>query len=79
MFVCVLSLPFSRMIEKRITVSHLTVERTAEILWGIKTIPVRSPMNIVYRSGSDEAVRILNEMRIKPPDRVLVGALPKSG
>jgi hypothetical protein len=78
-FVCVLSLLLSRLIEKRLTVSHLTVERTAEILWGIKAIPVKSPMRIVYGSQSDEAVRILNEMGIKPPDRILVGALPESG
>ena len=78
-FVCVLSLLLSRIIEKRLMVSHLTVERTAEILWGIKAIPVKSPMRIVYGSKSDEAVRILNEMGIKPPDRILVGALPESG
>ena len=76
-FVCVLSLLLSRIIEKRLTVSRLTVERTAEILWGIKAIPVKSPMRIVYRSESDEAVKILNEMGIKPPDRILVGALPE--
>ena len=40
-FVCVLSLLLSRIIEKRLTVSRLTVERTAEILWGIKAIPVK--------------------------------------
>ena len=39
---------------------------------------VKSPMRIVYGSKSDEAVRILNEMGIKPPDRILVGALPES-
>ena len=38
---------------------------------------VKSPMRIVYRSESDEAVKILNEMGIKPPDRILVGALPE--
>ena len=74
-----LSLLLSRIIEKRLTVSHLTVERAAEILWGIKAIPVKSPMRVVYGSESDEAARILNEMGIKPPDRILVGALPESG
>ena len=78
-FVCVLSLLLSRIIEKRLTASSLTVERAAEILWGIKAIPVKSPMRIVYGSESDEAARILNEMGIKPPDRILVGALPESG
>ena len=38
-----------------------------------------SGTRIVYRSESDEAVGILNEMRVKPPDRILVGALPESG
>ncbi len=68
----------SRLMEKKLTESHLTVERTAEILCEIKAIPVKSPLNIVYRSESVEAERILNEMEIKQPDRILVGALPKS-
>ena len=58
--------------------SRLTVERTAEILWGIKAIPIKAPMNLIYRSESEEAARILNEMGIKPPDRILVGALPET-
>ena len=70
-FVCVLSLLLSRIIDKRLTVSRLTVERTAEILWGIKAIPIKAPMNLIYRSESEEAARILNEMGIKPPDRYL--------
>jgi hypothetical protein len=64
--------------DQRSDLSHLTVERTAEILCEIKAIPVKSPLNIVYRSESVEAERILNEMGIKQPDRILVGALPKS-
>ena len=75
-FVCVLSLLISRIIEKRLIESRLTIERTAEILGKIKAIPIKSPIGIVYRSESDEAVRILNELKIKPPDRILVGALP---
>lgn len=54
------------------------MERGAEILWGIKAIPVKSPMRIVYGSESDGTVRILNKMGIKPPDQILVGALPES-
>ena len=77
-FVCVLSLLLSRVIEKRLTESRLTIERTAEILCELKAIPVKSPMNMVYRSESDEAAGILNELGIKPPERILVGALPKS-
>lgn len=79
MFVCVLSLLLSRVIEKKLTKSRQTIERAAEILCEIKAIPVKSPMNVVYRSESEEAVKILNEMGIKPPDRILVGALPESG
>ena len=55
-----------------------TVERTAGILWGIKDIPVKSPMSTVYGSQSDEAVRIFKEMGIKPPNRILVVAPPES-
>ena len=77
-FVRVLSLLLSRVIEKRLTESRLTIERTAEILCEIKVIPVKSPKNIVYQSESDEAAGILNELRIKLPERILVGALPKS-
>ena len=47
--------------------------------WSLKAIPVKSPMNIVYRSESEEAVKILDKIGIKPPNRILVGALPKIG
>ncbi|MHB8358499.1 MAG: hypothetical protein ACYDCP_03225 [Thermoplasmataceae archaeon] len=43
-----------------------------------KLLPIKSPLNIVYRSESVEAERTLNEMRIKQSYRILVGALPKS-
>ncbi|MGC8497488.1 MAG: hypothetical protein ACP5NL_05785, partial [Thermoplasmata archaeon] len=75
-FVCVLSLLLSRIIEKRLINSKLTIKRTAEILDEIKAIPVKSPTDIVYRSDSDEALKILSELKIKVPDRILVGALP---
>ncbi len=71
---CVLSLLVSRIMEK---LSQATVERTAEILENIRAIPVKSPMNMVYCSGSEEASSLLNRMKINPPDRILVGALPK--
>ena len=32
----------------------------------------------MYGSKSDEAVKLLNEMGITPPDLILVGALPNS-
>ena len=59
------------------TTSHLTIERISETLQQIKAIPVKSPINIVYRSGSEEADRILNKLELDQPDRILVGALPK--
>ena len=34
-------------------------------------------MSIVYRSRSEEAERILNELGVDQPDRILVGAIPK--
>jgi hypothetical protein len=46
---------------------------------GIRAIPVKSPMRIVYGSESDEAGRIINEIWIKLPDRILIWALPESG
>ena len=78
-FVCVLSLLLSRIIERRLSVPRLTVQRAEEILWGIKAIPVKLPMRLAYGSESNEAVRILNEMEIKPQGRILAGALPESG
>ena len=70
-FVCISSLLLSRIFEKRLKVSHLTVERGAEIFSGIKSIPVKSPMRIVYGSESDGVVMILDETGIKPPERIL--------
>ncbi|MHB1902236.1 MAG: hypothetical protein ACYCSO_09265 [Cuniculiplasma sp.] len=64
--------------EKKLTESHPTVERTAEIPSRIKAILVKSPLNIIYNSESVEAERILNEMGIKQADTIRVGALPKS-
>ena len=63
-FVCILSLLLSRIIEKMLTVSRLSVERSAGIFWEIKAIPMKTPMNMIYRSESEEAARILNEMGI---------------
>ncbi|MEM0134006.1 MAG: hypothetical protein QXU18_02090 [Thermoplasmatales archaeon] len=73
-----LSLLVSRIIEKKFSTSGLIVERTAEILWSIKVILVKSPLNIMYNSGSKEAKGILCEMGLKPPDRILVSALPET-
>ena len=53
------------------------MKHSAETLQQIKAIPVKSPMSMVYRSGSVEADKILKELGLEQPDRILVGALPK--
>ena len=74
-FVCVLSLLISRLLEK--SSPGMSIESIADILSGIKAIPVKSPMKIVYCSGSMETISLLNRMGIKQPDHILIGALPK--
>ena len=73
--VCVLSLLISRLIEK--SSPGMSIESIAEILSGIKAIPVKSPLRIVYCNGSAETISLLNRMGIKQPDHILIGALPK--
>ncbi|MHB8361676.1 MAG: hypothetical protein ACYDAO_01545 [Thermoplasmataceae archaeon] len=34
-------------------------------------------MSLTFRSEGDNAIRVLNEMGIEPPDRLLNDALPK--
>ena len=46
------------------------------MLTGIRAMPVRSPMNVVYCSGSAETADLLNKLKIKPPDQIPIGALP---
>ena len=74
-FVCVLSLLITRIVEKALP--GTSIERAAEILSRIKAIPVRSPMNMVYCSGTAETTELLDKLKIKHPDRILTGALPK--
>lgn len=47
------------------------------MLSGIKAIPVKSSKIIVYGSESEEGIKMLNELKIGSPDRLLVGGLPK--
>ena len=78
-FVCVLSLLLSRLMEKRL-VSGLTAESACRTLSEMKAVPVTLPgMSLTFRSEGDNATRVLKEMGIEPPDRLLDGALPKSG
>ncbi len=78
-FVCVLSLLLSRLMEKQL-VSGMTTESACRTLSEIKAIPVELPgMSLTFRSEGQNAIRVLKEMGIEPPDRLLDGALPKSG
>jgi transposase len=76
-FVAVLSLLVSRLIEK--SLQDMTVERAAAILSGIKAIRVKSPMRMTYCSGSTETSMLLDRMGIERPKRILTGALPAKG
>ena len=75
MFVCALSLLIARLIEK--SSPGMSIESIADILSGIKAIPVKSPVKIVHCSGFAEIISLLNRMEIKQPDHILTGALPK--
>ena len=75
-FVCVLSLLISRIIEKELIESRLTIEWTGEMMDEIEAIHIKSPSGIAYRSECDEAVKILKELKMKNPDRILIGPLP---
>lgn len=73
-FVCILSLLVSGLIEK---LSRTTIRNTAEILEDIRAVPVKSPMSMVYCSSSKKAEDLLAMMNIPPPNHILIGALPK--
>ncbi len=76
-FVCVLSLLLSRLMEKRL-VSGMTAESACRSLSEMKGVPVMLPgMSLTFRSEGANAIRVLNEMGIEPPDRLLNGALPE--
>ncbi len=44
--------------------THLTIETISEILHQINAIPMKSQISTVYRSGTEEADKILNEQEI---------------
>ena len=73
-FVCVLSLLLSRLMEKQL-VSGMTTESACRTLSEIKAIPVELPgMSLTFRSEGQNAIRVLKEMGIEPPDRLLDGS-----
>ncbi|MHB8361639.1 MAG: hypothetical protein ACYDAO_07265 [Thermoplasmataceae archaeon] len=56
----------------------MTVESACRALSEMKAVPVALPgVSLTFRSEGDNAIRVLNEMGIEPPDRLRNGALPK--
>ncbi len=74
-FVCVLSLLLSRLIEKK---TKITISEAGRILSYLKVTPVRLESGIVMiRSESEQALDLLNQMNIPYPERILDGARTK--
>ncbi len=72
-FVCVLSLLLSKIIEKR---TNATVSHVADILSELKAIPVRFPGGkLILRSESENADRMLSLLSIPVPKKVLGNTL----
>ena len=77
-YLCALRPLISGIINGR-TKSHLLIDRRVEILEQINAIPMISQISIVYRSESDEAMGIFNELKFKVLDQILTSALLKHG
>ena len=74
-FVCVLSLLISRLIEKK---TKITISEATRILSYLKVTPVQLGSGVVMiRSESEPATNLLNQMNIPYPDRILDGARTK--
>ena len=74
-FVCVLSLLLSRLIEKK---TKITISEAGRILSYLKVTPVRlGPGIVMIRSESEQALDLLNQMNIPYPERILDGARTK--
>ncbi len=71
-FVCVLSLLLSRLIEKK---TGITVAEASRILSYLKVTPVRLRSGtVMVRSESKEAKELLERMSIPYPERIMGGA-----
>ncbi|MCL5439628.1 MAG: transposase [Candidatus Thermoplasmatota archaeon] len=69
-FVCVLSLLISRLFEKALK-EKMTISRISEVLSELKAIPVKIPEGeIVLRSESESAQKILEELNIPYPGKI---------
>ncbi|MHB8360377.1 MAG: IS1634 family transposase [Thermoplasmataceae archaeon] len=74
-FVCVLSLLLSRLIEKK---TKITISEAGRILSYLKVTPVQLGSGVVMiRSESEHALDLLNQMNIPYPERILDGARTK--
>ena len=74
-FVCVLCLLLSRLIEKK---TKITISEAGRILSYLKVTPVQLGSGVVMiRSESEHALNILNQMNIPYPERILDGARTK--
>ena len=74
-FVCVLSLLLSRIIEKK---TELTISETVRILSQLKVTPVRLQSGIIMiRSESEQVLNLLNKMNIPYPEKITDGARTK--
>lgn len=70
-FVCVLSLLYSRIIEKRMN-EKMTIAEIAEKLSELKSIPVKTEEGIItLRSESENARELLKELGIPYPGRII--------
>ena len=74
-FACVLSLLFSRLIEKK---TEITISETTSILSQLKVTPVRLKSGIIMiRSESEQVLNLLNKMNIPYPEKITDGARTK--
>ena len=74
-FICVLSLLLSRIIEKK---TDLTISETVRILSQLKVTPVRLQSGIIMiRSESEQVLNLLNKMEIPYPEKIIDGARKK--
>jgi hypothetical protein len=74
-FICVLSLLLSRIIEKK---TELIISETVRILWQLKVTPIRLKSGIIMiRSESEQILNLLNRMNIPYPEKIIDGARKK--
>ncbi len=74
-FVCVLSLLLSILIEKK---TEITISETTRILSQLKVTPVRLQSGIIMiRSESEQVLNLLNKMNIPYPEKITDGAQTK--